>query len=60
MGTPTAPSGLSDKNLLIAKAINTGYIPTATVACESTQGKSFDEVLTRLTQTIEGNGIKNE
>lgn len=60
MGTPTAPSGLSDKNLLIAKAINTGYIPTATEACETTQGKSFDEVITKLTQLVEGNGVKNE
>jgi hypothetical protein len=60
LGTPSEPTGLSDANIAVAKAINTGYIPTATEACESTQGKSFDEVMTKLTETIEFNGKSNE
>jgi hypothetical protein len=60
LGTPVTPTGLSVPNLAIAQAINKWYIPTATEACESLQGKSFDDVIDKFTQLIEGNWLKSE
>lgn len=48
---PSEPTGLSDPNLLVARAINVAYVPTATAACEGNSG--IDDPIEKIVSAIE-------
>lgn len=51
LGTPAVPTGLSPANILVADAINKGYIPTATAACKDQNGTQ--DPIAKMTTAIE-------
>ncbi len=59
LGTPSSNfMGLSDKNIIIANAINLGYIPPATEACKDQNGTQ--EPITKILKAIQDMGKKSE
>lgn len=51
LGTPAVPTGLSPDNILVADAINIGYIPTATASCNDQNGTQ--DPIAKLEKAIE-------
>lgn len=58
LGTPASPTGLSEENVIIADAINTGYIPTATESCKDQNGTQ--DPIAKIQASIEKIGTTNE
>ena len=58
LGAPAVPTGLSPDNILVADAINIGYIPTATVSCKDQNGTQ--DPIAKLEKAIEWIGTTNE
>ncbi len=58
LGTPATPTWLSTENIIVANAINLGYIPPATESCKDLNGTQ-DPIAT-IQKAIEFIGAKNE
>ena len=55
---PVEPSGLSSNNIVLARAINTAYIPTATASCKD-QNNTWESV-SKMLQSLEKWWAKSE
>lgn len=58
LGIPTNPTGFSEKNLKIAEAISSGYLPTSTEGCKDLNG--LEEGMSKIMEGIEKIWKKND